>query len=354
MIFERKRLFPLENSIYDRNRIPGMIVTGKGTIIAYNEARKGVSDWSMMDVFALRSEDGGKTWSQPIVIATGSEKYNVVGNPVMVEDGKGVIHFIHHEQYAIGGGRLLHRTSEDDGVTWSEPEDITYASLPEYRNVFAVGPGHGILNAKGEIIFPVWFVPKYKNVPIEAHGPSVLSTLYSVDDGKNWNLGQIFEDGEGTPSPNEAEFALTSDGRVIVNARVVYQHRAIAYSGTGYNGWTPLEPRDDLPDAICFGSIISCEYEGKPVLVTANCVSTSSEKTKNCKRNEIRVRVSFDDGATWSEGKAINDGVPYENEYGGYVELAYDKGRGVVYVLFEADLGKTDYFVVLDVEYLLS
>jgi len=354
MIFERKRLFPLDNSGYDRNRIPGMIVTKKGTIIVYNEARQGRSDWSMMDVFALRSLDGGKTWSQPIVLARGSEKYNVVGNPVMVEDRKGVIHFIHHEQYVIQGGRLLHRTSVDDGVTWSEPEDITYATLPEYRNVFAVGPGHGILNAKGEMIFPVWFVPKYKNAPIEAHGPSALSTLYSADDGKTWNLGQIIDDGEGTPSPNEAEFALTSDGRVMVNARVVYQHRAIGYSDTGYSGWTEFAPREDLPDAICFGSVISFKYQGKTVLVTANCVSTGGDKTKNCKRDDIRIRVSLDDGATWSEGKVINGGIPYEYEWGGYVDLAYDETRNLVYALFEADLGKTDYFVVFDLEYLLS
>ena len=358
MYYQRIRLFPFDDSgcgiSVDRNRIPGMIVTSKGTLIVYNEARTAQSDWSLMVSYAIRSTDGGKTFSAPIVLATGNEELRVAGNPVMVEDKKGVIHFFNHEEYTLKGGRLLHRISLDDGVTWSEPEDITSVINKDEIGVFAVGPGHGLLTPSGAMVCPVWYVPKKEGLPIESHGPSVVNTLYSLDDGKTWKLGEALPPQELAPSPNEAEVALTSDGKVIMNARVVYQHRALAYSDNGYSGWSDLEPRADLPDSICFGSIIACTYNGKHVLVTANCICQSDNKTAYVKRDDLCVRVSFDDGKTWSAGKIINSDVPYDYECGGYIELAYDKTRDKIYILHEVDLGKSDYLITCDVEYLLS
>ncbi|TDU70591.1 sialidase-1 [Prosthecobacter fusiformis] len=47
-------------------RIPGVVVTGKGTVLAYCEARLNDSkDWGEIQVHLRRSTDGGKTWAAP-------------------------------------------------------------------------------------------------------------------------------------------------------------------------------------------------------------------------------------------------------------------------------------------------
>ena len=51
---------------YSNHRIPGMIVTSKGTLIIYNEARRTASDWANMDIFIQRSEDHGESFGEPI------------------------------------------------------------------------------------------------------------------------------------------------------------------------------------------------------------------------------------------------------------------------------------------------
>ena len=48
---------------YKQYRIPGLIVTAKGTVLAYCEGRKtGKGDWDSIDLFLRRSLDGGKSW----------------------------------------------------------------------------------------------------------------------------------------------------------------------------------------------------------------------------------------------------------------------------------------------------
>ena len=51
-------------------RIPGMVVTAKGTVLAYCEARMdSKSDWGEIEIHLRRSTDGGKTWEAPMHIA---------------------------------------------------------------------------------------------------------------------------------------------------------------------------------------------------------------------------------------------------------------------------------------------
>lgn len=128
---------------YLRYRIPGIIVTQKGTILLYCEARKSPDDWAEMDILLRRSEDGGKTFSEEQKIACGTKERPTVNNPVLMQDGRGRIHFLYCETYAIGGGRVLQRYSDDDGVTWSAPKDISYATFPEERERIGGLPASG-------------------------------------------------------------------------------------------------------------------------------------------------------------------------------------------------------------------
>jgi sialidase-1 len=159
-----------------------MLLTRAGTLIVYNESRRTAEDWAMMDILYQRSTDGGESFSPFAPLANGSEAHPTVNNPVMMQGQDGVIHFLYCEDYSTNGGRVLHRTSSDDGVSWSEPVDITRFTAPEERSCFALGPGHGICMADGTLLVPVWLVPNCYGVPTRKHAPSVIAAAKRLSD----------------------------------------------------------------------------------------------------------------------------------------------------------------------------
>lgn len=331
---------PDEN--YTNHRIPGMIVTDKGTLLAYCEARKSTSDWALMDILLVRSENHGKTFSEPIVLACGTEKHKTVNNPVMVQDKNGRIHFLYCEDYSVCGGRVLRRFSDDDGITWSEPADITGYTMPDYRNAFALGPGHGIVTKDNVIVIPVWMVPKHYMSDIYSHTPSVLSTLYSKDNGETWAMGDILDSNNLVFSPNETVLTHTSDGKVYLNGRHLAYYRIKAYSDNGYSGWTEYGPEYQLPTPQCFSSVAAYNDGVHPyTLIYAGCTSKTS-------RTRVTVFASTDDGKTFPVSKLLD-----ENR-GGYAEVAVDNKAKLIYVLYEDKSGTTDHLATFDYEWLVK
>lgn len=339
--FERIKLW-LPTQTYTNHRIPGMLVTNKGTLLVYCEARRAVSDWALMDIIMQRSQDCGKTFSQPFLLAKGTQNHSTVNNPVMMQDNNGRIHFLYCEDYTINGGRALRRYSDDDGVTWSDPIDVTPFTNPNYHNVWAFGPGHGIVTGDGTLIVPAWFVPKHCNAPIEAHAPSVLTTFYSKDNGETWAVGDILESTSSIIYPNETVGALTSDGKVYLNIRFSGLCRAKAYSENGYSNWTEYEPDYKLLDPCCFGSVaVYNDKENPYTIIFGNCDS-------NTGRNHVTVKASVDNGYTFPISKLI------DAERGGYVEVATDSKAKLIYLLYEEKAGENDYLVTFNYEWLLS
>lgn len=327
------------DEVYSNHRIPGMIVTNKGTILVYCEARRDASDWALMDILLQRSEDHGVTFSEKTVLAAGTEEHKTVNNPVMMQDKNGRIHFLYCEDYATQGGRVLRCFSDDDGLTWSAPIDITEFTMPHFRNAFALGPGHGITLLDGTLLVPVWMVPKYYEEHISSHIPSVLSTFYSKDLGETWAMGEILGTYQEVLSPNETEAALTSDGRVYLNIRHMGHNRVKAYSCTGYSGWTQYVPDYKLKDAKCFGSVVAYDDGEHPYsLIFANCACQKARK-------EVTVRISTDNGQTYPVSRMI------DADRGGYVETAADPAEKLIYVLYENDKGVTDHFVAFNYEW---
>ena len=338
-LYYHTRVWSNETSEYERHRIPGMIVTKAGTILIYNEARRTGSDWAMMDIFLQRSEDGGKSFGERIYLARGTEKYHTVNNPVMAQDHDGRIHFLHCEDYSVNGGRVLYRYSDDDGITWSEPRDITDATLPGYRNAFALGPGHGTCTKDGTLLFPIWMVPKAYERAMHDHGPSVISVLYSKDRGETWQMGDIMRGSPDAPTPNETTVAETSDGRVYLNARIGAKYRASAWSDNGYCHYSTLTGDHSLTDPICFGSTAAYHYNGKHAILFANCDTDKA-------RDHVTVRVSCDDGRTFPVKKLIDE------TRGGYVEIAVNNDTGVIYVLYEEQAGVNCWLTACDLDWL--
>jgi sialidase-1 len=126
---EKIDLFEAGQSGYAVYHIPGVVVTSKGTVLAWCEARKKGGDWDAIDILLRRSTDDGKTWSEPRKVAdvAGPKKKNpfalaiksvkpddvTYNNPVLIADRDGTVHFLFCLEYM----RCFYSRSTDDGLS---------------------------------------------------------------------------------------------------------------------------------------------------------------------------------------------------------------------------------------------
>ena len=134
-----------------------IIVTKKGTILIFCAAHKdGFGDWSEIDISMRCRMDGGKTWSDPQIIADAGKA--TVDNIVPIVDLQtGAIHFLHQVNLA----RAYYIRSDDDGLTFSEPVEITETFLKfrqeyelESHSLRSRTPDNSLLYAKNSYTTP--------------------------------------------------------------------------------------------------------------------------------------------------------------------------------------------------------
>jgi len=170
-----------------------------------------------------------------------------------------------------------------------------------------------------------------------SHHPGTVSTLYSRDRGKTWQLGDLIEATEICRDPDETQAALLSDGSVYLNVRLSgVGCRAFTVSRTGYDGWQPLQPDHTLTDPTCFGSTASAVVGGQHILLVVNCASPD-------RRENLTCRLSYDDGRTWAKSLIVEPGDA------GYADIALTDD-GTVYVLYEQSAGIRDRLAVFSVD----
>ena len=299
------------NTEYRECRIPGLILTPRGTLIGYYECRDSTSDWARIDIKIIRSVDRGDTWETVAVIPGEGHTLN---NPVMFVDGE-VIHFLCCRDYK----ELFYRKSTDDGLTFSEPRDITHVFRSHgFYNAAAVGPGHGIKRG-GDLIVPAW-IAENKDDPF-AHHPTKLRTVYSPDGGETWLLGGTVGRVD-LKDPNESALAVLPDGRVLISIRHCdrgRKGRVFGYSETGRADWYSVHHRYDIPDPVCMGSMA----QAGNTLFHINCAAKKG-------RVNLTVRIS-EDGFETFEDVLID-------ERGGYSDIAVDGERREMYILYERDV----------------
>ena len=346
-LLESSEVFPPGMNGVARYRIPGIVVTTKGTVLAYAEARKNDSaDWGEIEIHMRRSTDGGKTWEVAKHIAhhgtrlegnphskKGGERDQTVNNPVAIVDRvTGAIEFL----YCINYVRCFSIRSTDDGVTWSEPVEITASFEPLRKHydwkVIATGPGHGIQLKSGRLVVPVWIA--YGKAG--AHGPSAVSTLFSDDHGKTWQAGEIAVPNEGDfKSPNETMLATLSDDSVMLVARSKSNknRKIISTSTNGATEWAKPVFHDQLWEPVCMASIIA--HPAKPgMLIFSNPHSLKRDKDGNeipavwASRENLAIKLSENDGKTWPVNKVLDAGSA------GYSDLAV-LPDGTVFCLYE-------------------
>lgn len=330
------------DGIYSHYRIPGIVVTKQDTVIMYFEARTGLDDWSPMDLLIYRSSDGGNSFDEPIKVVEGVSTGTTVNNPTMIVGNDGTLHLLYCVEYGVctdcnaaatstcpHGCGVFYTKSTNDGITWSEPVNISDSTAPDVRNVFAVGPGHGIVLDDGTLLATVWYVRKDVGAALESHYTSEVATIYSKDNGVTWQLGEEVPNPSNLYSPNETMLAKTSDGRIMLSIRTHHEgYRAVSWSDTGYSGWSDMKLDTALIDPTCMGSLYGYDVEGYPYMIlSSNCNSTSG-------RRNITLRASLDDGDTWEKELLIDSGLA------GYSDIAVDQ-NGTIYVLYEVEAGLT-------------
>lgn len=357
---EQQDLFRAGTGGYALYRIPGIVATRNGTLLAYCEARRtGKSDWDSIDLLLRRSTDDGRTWDQPRKPFTveGPKVKNPVAlekklagpddvtyhNPAAIADRKpGLVHFLFCLEYA----RCFYARSRDYGRTWSRPVEITSAFdrfRPEYDwKVLAAGPGHGIELRGGRLVVPVWLST---GTGSGGHRPSVTSTIYSDDGGKSWQRGEIAVPNTAEwVDPNETSVVELSDGRVMLNVRSESpaHRRLLTYSRDGAAGWSRPEFHPQLLEPVCMGSMVRLPARrgsrggilfANPDALESRIPGREARPGESRVRKNLTVKLSRDDGKTWPVSRVLEPG------FSGYSDLAASPA-GTIFCLYER--GSTD------------
>ncbi len=354
------------------SRIPGLATSKKGTLMAIYDARyESARDLQgHMDIALNRSFDGGRTWEPMQVVLDMKEwggmpeKYNGVSDAcILVDDRTGDIYvaglWMHglldaetgkwvegltadstrwlHQWRAKGSqpgfgvketSQFLITKSSDDGLTWSEPINITSAKKKEWW-LFAPAPGQGITMSDGTLVFPTQ--------GRDENGTSFSNITWSKDGGKTWTTGN-----PATRNTTECAVVELQDGSLMLNMRdnrnrgnEEVNGRSVFVTDDLGETWTEHPTsRKALIEPTCMASLHTHRYMEdsveKSLLLFVNPASTS-------KRNNITLKVSYDDGNTWPEEKHI-----LLDEYSGRgyscITSVNDSTLGILYESSQADM----------------
>ena len=354
---------------YKSFRIPAIVRVGNGDILAFAEGRVGGgADFGDIDIVMKRSKDGGKTWSAIKIVADYKELQ--AGNPAPVLDvtdkafpkGKLFLFFNtgnNHEgevRKGIGLREVWYKTSIDGGVTWSEPVNITAQTHrpnkpdinPAYRfsedwRSYANTPGHATQITSGKYKGRI-YVPANHSAGAQkkdfsdylAHG------FYSDDHGKTFKISALLNI-EGS---NESTATEISGGRLMFNSRNQkgdIRERIVAVSNDGGASWDTTYFDKNLPDPVCEGSILTVgKTKAHHILAFSNAADSKN-------RDNLTLRISFDDGKTWPKAYLVDKSTNGEKDFTAYSDIVQTSTNGVG-VLYERNGYQSIEFKVINWE----
>ena len=330
-------------------RIPAIIKLNNGHLLAFAEGRvQGASDFGDVNIVLKISTDNGRTWGSIKTIVD----YDTLqaGNPAPVVDltdpayTTGRIFLFYNtgnkQESDVRNGNGLrevwYKTSTNGGINWSEAVNITLQThrpkLPQINPAYnftddwrsyANTPGHAMQFETG----------KYKGNHSEggiqnesmdyiAHG------FYTDDHGKTFHISNNVN----LPGGNENMAAELSDGRIMLNIRNQrgdVRARYIAISSNGGQSWDTSYFDKNLPDPVCQGSLLTIGKKRKQNILAF------SNAADEMRRDNLTLRISFDDGKTWKKNFVIykNPSQPDAAAYSDIVKLSGKK----IGVLYEKD-----------------
>ena len=330
-----------DNSIHT-SRIPGLIKTLNGTLIAVYDARyKNSRDLQGdIDICCQRSTDGGKSWGPVIkVLDMGCfgnlpQKYNGVSDASILcnkntgqiivaatwmhgviekQSGKWVENLnedstVWNHQWAKNGtlpgfdlqhsSQLILSKSLDDGITWSKPENITTQVKNPNWSLQTIAPGNGIIMSDGTIVFP--------GQGRDERGRPYSNIIFSKDNGITWKASN-----PAWYNTTECAVVERLNGDLMLNIRdnanykdySDHNGRRVCISSDMGKTWSEHKTsHKDLIEPVCMGSLYRHTYINKKKSILLFCNPDSKVS-----RTHITIKSSNDDGETWKGKKILLD-----------------------------------------------
>ena len=278
-------------------RIPAIVTAPNGDLIAAIDERvPGCGDlkWSKdINLIVRRSSDNGKTWSgiEKVVDFPYGES---ASDPSMIVDKVTGDIFMFYNYMNLETEKdiyYLHVVkSTDNGKTWGKPEDITdQIAKPEWKKDFKfITSGRGIQTRSGKLLHTM------------VNLNSGLHLFGSDDHGKTW----YFIDTPVLPA-DESKVIQLADGSLMINARVNGKGMRYVHTSKDEGKTWETNPVPELIDPGCNASII--RYTSKEDGYDKNRIIFSNAQSAKGRVN-MSVRISYDEGKTWSKGKTVYEG----------------------------------------------
>ena len=322
---------------YNTYRIPALVRSTDGTLLAFCEGRKlSSSDSSDIDIVMRRSTDGGQTWGpMTLVQEEGGNAPITIGNPApVVDETTGNIYLF----FCRNNDRAFYTVSTDNGVSWSIRTEVTSAVKLNTWTWYATGPGHGVQLKRGaqagRLVIPC---DHFLGTTTGVHA------IYSDDHGASWKLGAV---AEATPEiyPNENQCVELVAPAQAGGSSLYFNARKLGTAGTSpceradsssiNGGLTYSRPFIYRPDLVC--PVTNGGVEGSLMRLRAKDEGSNTNRILFSSSNDpgSRVRLSIwsssDEGTSWSTPKAVYDGPSAYSDMArinsSEMALLYEKG----------------------------
>jgi sialidase-1 len=306
-------VFRSGESGYHTFRIPAIIRAANGDLLAFCEGRKnGSGDFGDIDIVMRRSKDGGKQWGELQVVAEFNDLQ--AGNPAPLIDllnpeHPGRIWLFYNtgnctEQQMrerMGLKKIWYRVSDDGGINWQPPVNITSqvhkhsgnASLQGDWRSYANTPGHALQIMNGPYKGRLVIAANHSAGPPQARFRDYRAHAFFSDDfGKSFQLSKDVD----YPGSNESMAAELGNGGILLNSRNQsgdQKFRLLSRSRDAGNSWDTTYFDKNLIDPVNQGSVLTLGYAGN------NAIIAHSHAQDSTRRNNLMLHISRDDGRNW-------------------------------------------------------
>ncbi|EJG60591.1 LPXTG-motif cell wall anchor domain protein [Streptococcus pneumoniae 2061617] len=344
---ETKRIFSIYDMFPEGKGIFGMSsqkeeaykkIDGKTYQILYREGEKGA--YTIRENGTVYTPDG-KATDYRVVVDPVKPAYSDKGDLYKGDQLLGNIYFTTNKTspFRIAKDSYLWMSySDDDGKTWSAPQDITPMVKADWMKFLGVGPGTGIVLRngphKGRILIPVYTTNNVSHLD----GSQSSRVIYSDDHGKTWHAGEAVNDNRQVDGQKihsstmnnrraqntESTVVQLNNGDVKLFMRGLTGDLQVATSKDGGVTWEKdIKRYPQVKDVYVQMSAIHTMHEGKEYIILSNA---GGPKRENGMVHLARVEENGE--LTWFKHNPIQKG---EFAYNSLQEL----GNGEYGILYE-------------------